>query len=247
MKLRRTLKLGSLSIFTLLFALILTEHFLFRHITSPANQAKQPYVSACDASWAYLTVLEMIVAKMQAHLGDGAAAGKIRNYYAYSAGGGCRGKNETASYWTDLSAENGYVPAQQIRVSDAEQDYILRRADKIPWMEKAVAKGWHGAREALERMRKIDADWDSRPSLAFSLLETSAEAGYPDAQNKVVIQAEAMFSAGREDMVKWMEQAEKKGWKGAADALKRMRAQQSRSNTKSPQTLGSPDLINEAQ
>lgn len=226
MNLRRILKLGSLSIFTLLFVLILTEHFLVRYITNPANKAKQPYVSACDASWAYLTVLEMIVAKMQAHLGDGAAAWKIRNYYAYSAGGGCRGKNETASYWTELSAENGYVPAQQILISDAEQDFILRRADKIPWMENAVAKGWHGAGEALERMRKIDADWDSRPSLAFSLLEASAEAGFQDAQNKVVIQAEAMFSAGRRDMVKWMEQAEKKGWKGASDALVRMRARQ---------------------
>ncbi len=226
MNLRRTLKLGSLSIFTLLFVLILTEHFLVRYITNPANKAKQPYVSACDASWAYLTVLEMIVAKMQARFGDGAAAWKIRSYYAYAAGGACRGKNETASYWTELSAENGYVPAQHILISDAEQDFILRRADKIPWMEKAVAKGWHGAGEALERMRKIDADWDSRPSLAFSLLEASAEAGFQDAQNKVVIQAEAMFSAGLEDMVKWMEQAEKKGWKGASDALGRMRARQ---------------------
>ncbi len=226
MKFRRTLKLGSLSFFALLFVFILAEHFLTRHVTDPANRAKQPFVSACDASWAHMTVLEMIVAKSHAHLGDGEAAWKLRNYYAYSAGGGCRGKKETASYWAELSAENGYVPAQQILVSNTENDFILARADKIPWMEKAASNGWHGAGEALERMRKMDADWDSRPSLAFSMLEASAEAGYPDAQNKVVAQAEAMFSAGSEDMVEWMEKAKKKGWKGAPDALMRMRVRQ---------------------
>ncbi len=187
-----------------------------------------------------MTVLQTIVARWQAHLGDGESAWKLRNYY-YT-GSSCRGAKATANYWGEMAAENGHVPAQKTLVSDTEKDFILSRAGKIPWMEKAAAKGWQGAEAALGRMRKLDADWKSRPSLSFSLLEASAEAGFPDAQYKAVVEAEAMFAAGRDDMLEWMEKAEKKGWKGAADALKRMRARDYWLNPKSLQTSKQPDL-----
>lgn len=221
---RRALTVSSLSIAALLTAFVLAQHFLTRQLSDPEYLSTKPYLNANSGT--YMTILQTLVARGKAYSGDGESAWKLRNYYSFGTGATGRDEGKAAQYWAEMAAENGYAPAQEKLVRDTEAKFIVRRISSIPWMENAAAKGWHGATEALERMRKMEAEWKARPPLSVSLLEASAEYGYPDAQQKLVDQAEEMFTSGQSNTIDWMENAKKKGWKGAADALKRMRQQE---------------------
>lgn len=121
------------------------------------------YMTPSEAPNLQMSFLDKKISALLARGGHIGSANRLSAYYGF--GPGEREESISLSeasarynYWLDVAAKNGDMRVQYILVNKRFENYSWDPTGTKKWLEEAAAKGWAGAKETLERIRKLESD-----------------------------------------------------------------------------------------
>lgn len=121
------------------------------------------YQTPSEATHLQMSGLEKVVAEWRARNGHIVSATRLAKYYDFGPGERQESLSTSeasakAGYWWNIAAQNGDTRTQQTLVTEQFSKYSWDPTGTKRWLEAAEARHWAGAREALEKIQKLESD-----------------------------------------------------------------------------------------